>query len=109
MKKLLPGMAVMLLAAAGLTARAADRWLHVRVDDQNAEGERVRVNVPLELAEKVIPCIHSGRLYSGKVRIQDDLGDVDIRPLVDAVRSAPDGEFVTVESREQNVRVAKKG
>jgi hypothetical protein len=109
MKKLLPGLAVMLLASAGLTARAADRWLHVRVDDQDTEGERVRVNIPLELAERVVPCIHSGRLYSGKVKIEGELGDVDIRSLMDAVRSAPDGEFVTVESREENVRVAKKG
>jgi hypothetical protein len=108
MKKLLSGLSVLLLAAAGVTASASDRWLHVRVDGQDAEGERVRVNIPLELAEKVIPCIHSGKLSSGRVRIEGELGDLDVRSLMDAVRSAPDGEFVTVDSREQNVRVAKK-
>ena len=108
MRNILSAIAAVLLAAGGLTARPSDRWLHVRVDDQDAEGERVRVNIPLELAEKVIPCIHSGRLYSGKVRIDKEIGDVDLRSLMNAVRSAPDGEFVTVESREENVRVAKQ-
>jgi hypothetical protein len=33
--------------------------------------------------------------------------DVDLRALLVAVRTAKDGEYVTVESKESNVRVAK--
>lgn len=109
MKRLLPGLLIMLLAASVVRARAADRWLHIRVDDSGREGERVRVNVPLDLAEKVLPCIHADRLQGGKVRVEGELSGVDLRSLVDAVRSAADGEFVTVEGREENVRVAKQG
>ncbi len=109
MKRLLPGLIAMILAVGALDARATDRWLHIRVDDSGNEGERVRVNVPLELAEKVLPCIHSDKLHHGRVKIEGNLEGVNLRDLMNAVRSAADGEFVTVQNRQENVRVAKQG
>ena len=86
-----------------------DRWLHVRVDNTNSKGETVRVNVPLELAESVLPAINRDRLHNGKIRItRADCDGVDLRALLDAVRSAKDGEFVTVLNNESDVRVAKQ-
>ncbi len=86
-----------------------DRWLHVRVDNTNSKGETVRVNVPLELAESVLPAINRDRLHNGKIRItRADCDGVDLRALLDAVRSAKDGEFVTVQNNESDVRVAKQ-
>jgi hypothetical protein len=87
-----------------------DRWLHVRVINRDSKGEVVRVNVPLELAEKILPTINKDRLHNGKVRIDNmhpEQADVDLHALLDAVRTAKDGEYVTVQSNEQNVRVAK--
>jgi len=100
---------VLTFAAAVATARAEDRWLHVKVDDTDREGEKVRVNVPLSLAEKVLPCIHAHDLEGGKVKIRGDVDGVDLRALVDAIRGAGDNEFVTVEDRHEHVRVAKVG
>ena len=89
---------------------SADQWLHVRIISSDAKGEVVRVNVPLELAEKVLPTINKDRLHDGRVRI--DMAhvnnDVDLRALVDAIRTSKDGEFVTVQSKENDIRVAKK-
>jgi len=98
---------VLTFAAAVATARGEDRWLHVKVDDTDREGEKVRVNVPLSLAEKVLPCIHAHDLEGGKVKIRGNVDGVDLRALVDAIRGA--GEFVTVEDRHEHVRVAKVG
>jgi WD40 repeat protein len=90
------------------TSASKDRWLHVRVISSDAKGETVRVNVPLELAEKVLPAINKDRLHGGKVRIDDaHVNDVDLRALVDAIRTSKDGEFVTVQSNDCDVRVAK--
>ncbi len=91
------------------TASASkDRWLHVRVISTDAKGETVRVNVPLELAEKVLPAVNKDRLRNGKVKIDNaNVNDVDLHALVDAIRSAKDGEFVTVQSNDCDVRVAK--
>ncbi len=86
-----------------------DRWLHVRVDDPDSKGEIVRVNIPLELAEKVLPTIDKDQFHKGRVKIDHfDCNGVDFHALLNAVRDSKDGEFVTVQSNEQDVRVAKQ-
>lgn len=89
---------------------SSDRWLHVRVIDSSNKGETVRVNVPLDLAEKVLPAINKDRLHGGKIKIDSaKLEDVDCRALLEAVKSAKDGEYVTVQSNENDVKVSKSG
>ena len=91
------------------SSASKDRWLHVRVISSDAKGETVRVNVPLELAEKVLPAIHQDRIRDGKVKIDNaHVNDVDLRALVEAIRTTKDGEFVTVQSNDCDVRVAKQ-
>jgi hypothetical protein len=91
------------------TVSSHDRWLHVRVTNPSRNEESVRVNVPLELAEKVLPTINRDRLHSGRVKFDDiDCHGVDLRALVDAVRTSKDGEFVTVQNKDSDVRVAKR-
>jgi hypothetical protein len=86
----------------------SEQWIHVRVESKEDHGETVRVNVPIEMAAKVIPAINKNNLQDGKVHIDSmHTNDVDLRAILDAVRSSRDGEYVTVESNENNVRVAK--
>lgn len=118
MKKLVPGVLVALLAAGTALAPTAaaqapvakaDRWLHVRVLSTDARGETVRVNVPLSLAEAVLPSIQAHRLRHGRIHMDDfRLEGVDLRKVLEALRDAPDNEYVTVESPEESVRVAKQ-
>jgi hypothetical protein len=96
-------------SAQTVSVSSHDRWLHVRVTNPDSNEESVRVNVPLELAEKVLPTINKDRLHKGRVRINDiDCHGVDFRALLDAVRTSKDGEFVTVQNKESDVRVAKR-
>ena len=91
------------------TTPAAERWLHVSVNNQNPKGERVRVNLPLSLAESLLAAVKHGRLEAGKIRINEfKVDNIDLRRAFEAIKSAKDGEFVTVESTEANVRVAKE-
>jgi hypothetical protein len=86
----------------------SDQWIHVRIDSKENKGEMVRVNVPLEMAEKVLPAINKDNLRNGKVHIDSaHVEDVDFRALLDAVRTSRDGEYVTIQSNENDVRVAK--
>ena len=90
------------------TSRKSEQWIHVRVEDKNSKNETVRVNVPVEMAVKVLPAINKNQLHNGKITIDNaHLNDVDIRTVLDAVRTSNDGEYVTVQSHEENVRVAK--
>jgi hypothetical protein len=97
-------------AAFGQSGSTKDRWLHVRVINSDHKGEIVRVNIPLELAESVLPTISKDRLHNGKVNIdQAHMNDVDLHALLNAIRTAKDGEYVTVQGSDQDVRVAKEG
>jgi hypothetical protein len=112
-------VAVALLTPASVFAQAnkvnssssstSDRWLHVRVVNTDNKNETVRVNVPLEMAEKVLPAINKDRLHSGKVRFNEsEMNGVDLRALLEALRTAKDGEYVTVQATDSDVRVAKQ-
>jgi hypothetical protein len=109
---LLSSMVVLASASAAFaqSGSSKDRWLHVRVINSDHKGEIVRVNIPLELAENVLPTISKERLHNGKVNIdQAHMNDVDLHALLNAIRTAKDGEYVTVQSSDQDVRVAKEG
>jgi hypothetical protein len=99
----------LVLAGRGTSTEAADRWIHVKVDDARNE-ERVRVNVPLELVVEILPLVSADRLERGRVRIElDGAGDTDFRAVWAAVRKAKDGEYATVQDKQSKVRVRKAG
>jgi hypothetical protein len=107
-KLLLP----LLLTSTMLTTMAfaaPDAWLHIKVDNSEGDKEHVRVNVPLSLAESVLPAIQVNKIHQGKLQIGHGNVSVDPRTLVEAVRNTADGVFVTVDSDQQKVRVAKEG
>ncbi len=105
---LVPAMSLAQNTTSASTSTAKEQWIHVRVESKDNKGETVRVNVPIEMAEKVLPAINKNNLHDGKLRIDSaHMGDVDMRAVLDAVRTAKDGEYVTVQSNEDNVRVAK--
>jgi len=123
MKRLVavPGILILALgvAAAGPAGKStskssSDKWLHVHVQDGSGEeAERVKVNVPLSLAEAVIPAINVDKFHGGKVKIEVDgedhgIQDVDFRKVLQALRDTKDGNFVTVEGKD-NIQVAKQG
>lgn len=107
MKRILVTLAALSMSAA-VWAAPPERYLHVKVDGVNTK-ELVRVNIPLSLAERVIPAIHNNQLHNGRIEIGDfHCNDVDFRAIFNAVKDAPDGEFVTVQEPDTNVRVAKQ-
>lgn len=111
LKKSLPVLAVLaglLLAATAVFAVASTRYLHVRVSKPTTH-ELVRVNVPLMFAEKVIPAINQGQLRDGKVHIGEFTADnVNCRAILEALKTTPEGEFVTVQETGSDVHVAKE-
>ena len=114
MRKAVPAVVFVVLAAAlaSLAAQVAttDRWLHVRVEKTGEKGESVRVNLPLSVAEKVLPAIKSHELEEGRIKFHHPtINGIDLRGLLEAVRALGDGEFVTIEGEAENVRVAKEG
>jgi hypothetical protein len=114
MRKTTQVVGVFCLMAASVTGMAAsamaappERYLHVKVEDAK-QGESVNVNLPLSVAEKILPTVSKGNLHDGHVTIgHADMNGIDIKALLEAIRTTPDNEFVTVTQKDQDVRVAK--
>src|SRR5271163_2877138 len=95
------------LAVTAMAAPTTERYLHVKVDDAT-KGESVNVNLPLSMAAAILPTVNKGTLHNGHVTIGEaDFNGVDVRAILDAIRTAPDNEFITVKEKDQDVRVAK--
>lgn len=84
-------------------------WIHVRVDE--ADGARVRVNVPVSLAEVALE-MAGKEGFEGKHAHWDHHGDVtleDIRRLWRELRDAGDADFVEMQEGDEHVRVYRRG
>ncbi len=103
------GVASLLLLLPFSAAPAGERWLHLRVEESGADGERVSVNVPLSMVESMLPLLEADNLEGGKLRLDvDELEGLDLRQILVALNDSPDATFVRVESGEESVRVAKE-
>lgn len=104
-------LAVMVLGALMVVANAQSKqWLHVRVDTPNKGGETVNVNIPLALAETVLPLIKEKEVAGGKIRFDHkDITTQDLRKIWQAVREQGNAEYVTVDTADTHLRVAMEG
>jgi len=104
---------VFALAVTYSVAGGADKWLHVKVED---DGEKVSVNIPLSVIESMLPMITVDALRDGKLHVDeidefdefDGFDGIDLREIARALREAPDADFVTVQSNDESVRVSKE-
>lgn len=100
--------AVALLAALPLAADEPVRWLNVHVTDADEEAD-VKVHLPMTLVLALLDGIDVDGFRHGRVDLElDDDVDIDWPRVMSALREAPDGEFVKVESRDADVTVRKQ-
>ncbi len=114
-KRLAAGSLAVFAAALMITSivqakpQQSDRWLHVRVDSVDGKTDMARINLPISLAAVIVANVNHDQLQHGHIHLgQADINGIDLRAILDAVRTAHDGEFVTVKSHEQDVHVAKE-
>jgi hypothetical protein len=97
-----------LLRAQGGSAIA---WLHVRVEEP-ARSSKVSVNLPLTVVEAALAAAPDTVVREGKLRIGGEghgLSVAEMRKIWAELKSAGDTELVTVEEKDETVRVARKG
>jgi hypothetical protein len=82
------------------------RWLNVVVNEP-AKDTEVKLHLPLPLVTAVLASVDSEGLRHGRVKVCTDTHDVDWQAVLAAVRTAPEGQYVTVKDPEVDVRVRK--
>lgn len=108
MRKTVVALFIIALAAAGPALAAENtRWLNVNVTEHE-EGTKVQVHLPMNLVLQLVQAVNVEQIHGGKVDM--DIGDTDVDwpKVFEAIKTAPDGDFVKVDSPEADVLVSKK-
>jgi hypothetical protein len=101
-------LVVLFFAASGLMAQ--ERWFHVRVTESGPDPANVAVNLPLSLIEAALKFVPEHVHEEIDVELnQVDFDLDDLRQFWTDVKDVQDATFVTVESADQTVKVAKEG
>lgn len=100
----------LLILCTGLAHAASDgRWLHVRVQGNDNDGERVSVNIPLSVVQAILPAIETNEFRGGRIQLHNgEIEGVDLHEILKAFRESPDADFVTVDGGDEQVRVSKE-
>jgi len=109
MRSRITAIAAIAILATGFAFASEDtRWINVKVTE-HSEGTNVEVHLPLNLVLSVLKSVDVENFHRGHVDLDIDDVDIDWVELLAAVKDAPDGQFVTVESSDANVSVRKEG
>jgi hypothetical protein len=100
------------LAAAGsAAAQSAVPWLHIRVEE-TARPSKVHVNLPMAVVEAALKAAPETVVSDGRIHLGRHCGNLkvaDLRRMWQELKNAGDTEFVTVEEKDETVKVARRG
>ena len=101
---------LMLALSLVFTASAfAENWIHVKVENANDE-EYVTVNLPLSLMQAAVNMIPQDIDDDVNIAIDDlNMSWSELRAFWQEVKKAPEATFVTVQSKDETVKVRKEG
>lgn len=95
---------------AAVSQAASKEWLHINVHDTKGEEEKVRINIPISLIEVMLPMVEEKAVSEGKIRLHNrDFKVADLRNIWNSVKNEGDTEFVSVDKRNEHVRVFTQG
>lgn len=111
-------LASLVLAAAVVPAPATRAegktvWIHIRVEEPQKDS-KVSVNVPMPVAEAALALapesvVSGGRIHIGSRHSDRSLSLADLRRAWKELRAAGDAEIVSVEDRDETVRIGRVG
>lgn len=88
---------------------SADHWIHVEVKNPSAD-EHVTVNLPLSLMQAAAHLIPQEVDEDVHIAIDDlDMSWSELLAFWQEVKNAPEATFVTVQSKDETVKVRKEG
>ncbi|MEJ2084405.1 MAG: hypothetical protein P8Y44_01835 [Acidobacteriota bacterium] len=97
----------LLVTGAVLADMTEPLWLHVRVDD--SEGSKVRVNLPMSMAQSAVAMFPDAQLHQGRVMVHDrEFSIQELRQLWAEIQATPDMTFITVEKQSEGVKIWKE-
>lgn len=97
------------LTTAAFAAPTADRWIHVRVVEQNGKGSRVSINVPVGVVTALAPIVQEKASEHARIRVNDrEFSIEELRDVMKQLQSAPNGKLIQVKDDDGEVTVVEK-
>ena len=89
---------------------SASTWLHVRVEE-GRKASKVSVNLPMSVVEAALQMAPETIAREGRFQIGEHRGlsVADMRKLWAELKAAGDTELVSVEGKDETVKVSRKG
>jgi len=102
--------ALALAAPFQVAAQSGAPWIHVQVTEDGEKAESVHVNLPLSLARVALQIApkEMTQKFTEKMS-ENEISMADLRLLWNELKRTGDAEFVTVESDDETVKVARDG
>jgi hypothetical protein len=90
-------------------AEPEDLWLHVKVHAAQGD-ERTTINLPLPLVQGLIALVPDTARGSAKIKVNDrEVTVAELRTLWRDLRRRPDATWMTTDSADGKMRIAKRG
>lgn len=88
----------------------ASPWIHVEITATSEDGENIRVNLPVVLAELALRLAPQKFTEKARTKLEKSgLLIADLRELWSGVKAAGDAEFVSVQSTKKTVHISRAG
>ena len=92
-------------------AQSTTPWLHIRVEEPERQS-KVHVNLPLPVVEVALKAAPATIASHGKIHLGPggkNLSLADMRKIWSELKASGDVDLVTVEDKDENVKVSRQG
>jgi hypothetical protein len=112
-RRILAGLLFLLFLAAPALAGEKTRWIHVRVDDADSDGETVRINVPVNLVDGVVTLLEEHAKKEGRhsrfTLNDEDIDRAEVHRVLGQLRDLPEAAEVAVEKNDEVAYFSRVG
>jgi len=101
------GMGVLGTALVGGAALSSEGFIHVRVDEKEADGHHINLIVPAAVVPAGLRFVPSQDIAEAAKNLRDNMAIIDA--AMPALEQCPDGVLVEVTDPEEHVLIRKSG
>jgi hypothetical protein len=103
-------VALLLILVSLTFAQTKVPWFHLEVRENKGEPELVKVNLPMSMVDVALRIAQEKKLHNGRIKLpSNEISVPDMRELWNDLKKAGNADFVTVEKKNERVRIAREG
>ena len=104
-------IAVFVIASAGVAqTQARGPWMHLEVTEKGGDPGTIKVNLPVSLVDLALNMVKDKNLKEGHMKLDHtEISVAEMRQLWGELKNAGNAEFVSVEKKDETVRISREG